>query len=183
LFVTEVEINRILSLDGKPPLSVLRELYEQLDPRDRELLQHSLFLGITMQNAQSSYRQGDFLIRNILGIEADSGAMAAAVFPQQNSVVQFHLRDAQTSADDLTTLLQRFAMQPATKPPSGSLLFSCLGRGIHLYGEPHHDSKIFQRYLGEIPLGGFFCNGEIGPVQGTTFLHGYTSAFALFSPK
>ena len=63
---------------------------------------------------------------------------------------------------------------------AGALLFSCVGRGELLYGRPGHDSGAFHQALGDIPLGGFFCNGEVGPVGGKTFLHGYTSAFALF---
>ena len=66
---------------------------------------------------------------------------------------------------------------------AGSLLFSCLGRGVHLYGRADHDTDVARRHLGDVPLGGFFCNGEIGPIQGTTFLHGYTSAFGLFRPR
>jgi small ligand-binding sensory domain FIST len=67
--------------------------------------------------------------------------------------------------------------------PAGGFLFSCLGRGVRLYGVPDHDTDAFRRHFGEVPLAGFFCNGEIGPVQETTFVHGYTSAFALFSPR
>ena len=67
--------------------------------------------------------------------------------------------------------------------PAGALLFSCLGRGTGLYGTPDHDTTAFGRRLGPVPLGGFFCNGEIGPVHGKTFLHGYTSAFALFHAR
>ena len=94
-------------------------------------------------------------------------------------MVQFHLRDARTSAADLDELLGRYARAAR----HGALLFSCLGRGEHLYGEPDHDTDAFRRHVGDVPLGGFFCNGEIGPVHGTTFLHGYTSAFGLFRPR
>ena len=94
--------------------------------------------------------------------------------------MQFHLRDARTSAEDLEAHLRRYREEPRATPPAGALLFSCLGRGKHLYGSDDHDSRVFRDYLGEIPLGGFFCNGEIGPVQKQTFLHGYTSAFGLF---
>ena len=98
-------------------------------------------------------------------------------------MVQFHLRDADTSAQDLTAVLERFAMDNRENQAHGALLFSCLGRGQHLYGRPNHDSDIFHEKLGEVPLGGFFCNGEIGPVSGTTFLHGYTSSFGIFRSR
>jgi small ligand-binding sensory domain FIST len=68
-------------------------------------------------------------------------------------------------------------------PPHGALLFSCLGRGVWLYGVPDHDSDAFRRHVGAVPLGGFFGNGEIGPVERHAFLHGFTSAFALFRPR
>ena len=92
-----------------------------------------------------------------------------------------HLRDADASAEDLEQMLSTLAAESRAEV-QGSLLFSCLGRGKHLYGRPDHDTDAFRRHLGEVPLGGFFCNGEIGPVGGTTFLHGYTSAIGLFRP-
>jgi small ligand-binding sensory domain FIST len=141
----------------------------------------SLFLGIEMRSAQHEYRQGDFLIRNLVGVDPESGALAVGASLDAGQVVQFHLRDAQTSAADLDGHLARYASGRDTRClPEGALLFSCLGRGANLYGETDHDSRAFRDHLGEIPLGGFFCNGEIGPVQGQTFLHGYTSVFAVF---
>ncbi|MBX3027336.1 FIST C-terminal domain-containing protein [bacterium] len=179
MFVTAGERNVIRALDGRSPLAVLQELHDRLDPRDRQLARHSLFVGIVMREDRQQYGQGDFLIRNLIGIDQASGALAIGALVDPNAVVQFHLRDAETSAHDLEALLQRYCR--ADPPPTpGSLLFSCLGRGQFLYGRPDHDSELFRRYLGDVPLGGFFCNGEIGPVHGGTFLHGYTSAFALF---
>ena len=99
---------------------------------------------------------------------------------EENAVVQFHLRDARTSAQDLDEMLSSYQRAEVTPPPRGALLFSCLGRGQFLYGAADHDTDAFRSHLGDLPLGGFFCNGEIGPVHGTTFLHGYTSAFGVF---
>lgn len=182
MFVTACERNVVRALDGEPPLKVLQALHERLDPRDRQLARHSLFLGIVMKEDRHEYRQGDFLIRNLLGIDQASGALAIGALIDPNAVVQFHLRDAETSAQDLDALLRRHRRaEPAA--PQGSLLFSCLGRGEFLYGRPDHDSELFRRHLGDVPLGGFFCNGEIGPVHGITFLHGYTSAFGLFRSR
>ena len=124
-----------------------------------------------------------FLIRNLMGLDSTRNALAIAARLQENSVVQFHLRDARTSAGDLEQLLAGYQAAGQAERPQGALLFSCLGRGVYLYGEPDHDTSAFRRHLGEIPLGGFFCNGEIGPVHGATFLHGYTSAFGLFKSR
>ena len=183
MFVTSRERNIVRGLDGRPPLEVLRDLHEKLDERDRLLARHSLFLGIVMREDRQEYRQGDFLIRNLLGIDATTGALAVGALLDENAVVQFHLRDARTSAQDLDEMLRAYQRAEVVPPPRGSLLFSCLGRGQFLYGAPDHDTDAFRSHLGALPLGGFFCNGEIGPVHGTTFLHGYTSAFGLFRPK
>jgi small ligand-binding sensory domain FIST len=181
-FVTRCVHNVLFALDDRPPLEILKELVSRANERDRELFRHSLFLGVVMKE-QSEYRQGDFLIRNLVGIDSQSGAVAVGALPALGAVVQFHLRDAETSREDLEALLERYASESRTGELGGALLFSCLGRGEHLYGRPDHDTDAFRRYLGEVPLGGFFCNGEIGPVRGTTFLHGYTSSFGLFRSR
>ena len=181
MFVTRCRGNLLQEVDGRRPVEVLQELYGEASPRDQELFRSSLFLGIEMRESQSEYQQGDFLVRNLLGVDEESGAVAIGALLHPAQVVQFHLRDAETSAQDLERRLASYReAAPAGALPEGALLFSCLGRGEHLYGRPDHDSEAFRRHLGEVPLGGFFCNGEIGPVQGTTFLHGYTSAFGIF---
>jgi small ligand-binding sensory domain FIST len=177
MFVTRCERNFLYEVDGRSPAAVLSDLHRRASARDKELFRSSLFLGIVMRE-QQQYGQGDFLIRNVLGLDGKTGAVAVGALLRPGMVVQFHLRDARTSAEDLDALLARYGQKPA-----GSLLFSCLGRGVHLYGRPDHDTELARRHLGDVPLGGFFCNGEIGPVQGTTFLHGYTSAFGLFRPR
>jgi small ligand-binding sensory domain FIST len=181
MLVTRCEGNVLLQLNERPALEVLRELHQTLDARDQVLFRRSLFIGIEMKQDQVEYQQGDFLVRNIVGVDPQSGAIAVGAALRPYQAVQFHLRDLRTAAEDLTRLLQRYrAERGAAGSPQGALLFSCLGRGSHLYGRPDHDTSLFEGLLGSIPLGGFFCNGEIGPVGGTTFLHGYTSAFALF---
>jgi small ligand-binding sensory domain FIST len=177
MFVTRAERNLLQEVDGRTAAALLSDLHRRASPRDKELFRQSLFLGIVMRE-QESYHQGDFLVRNVLGLDGRTGAVAVGALLRPGMVVQFHLRDARTSADDLDTMLTRYAGRPA-----GSLLFSCLGRGQHLYGRPDHDTDTARRHVGDVPMGGFFCNGEIGPVQGTTFLHGYTSAFGFFRPR
>jgi small ligand-binding sensory domain FIST len=172
--------NVLLELDGRPPLEVLQELYQSLCPEDRKRCRGSLFLGLEMKAAQDAYAQGDFLIRNLLGSDQESGALRVGALLRDSQVVQFHLRDARTSADDLERRLADYDERVLPGAARGALLFSCLGRGGQLYGRPNHDSDALRRHLGDIALGGFFCNGEIGPVQGQTFLHGYTSAFGIF---
>ena len=177
MFVTRGGGNVIAELDGRAPSEVLQDLYAQASARDQKLMRSALHLGVVMREAQEVYRQGDFLIRNIIALDGRTGSVGVATTVEPGQVVQFHIRDAETSADDLDRLLD--AHEQGTEP-AGSLLFSCLGRGENLYGEPDHDSRAFQRRFGAVPLGGFFCGGEIGPVAGQTHLHGYTSVFAMF---
>jgi len=175
LFVTRAERNVAFELDGEPAIRTLERLHASLPPADRALFRHSLFMGVVMRD-QETYRRGDFLIRNLLGIDPQTGAIAVAAPLSTGMVVQFHLRDSVTSAQDLSEMLSQYDQVT----PSGALLFSCVGRGRLMYGRANHDSDVFRQAIGSVPLGGFFCNGEIGPVQRRTYLHGYTSAFALF---
>ncbi|MBX9689716.1 MAG: FIST C-terminal domain-containing protein, partial [Candidatus Obscuribacterales bacterium] len=180
--VSKCKNNILLELDGKPAVQALYDVLEKMSPKDQELAKYSLFLGVVMDEFKESFRPGDFLIRNILGLEPNSGALLVGELLRNERTVQFHLRDAETSSDDLRAMLKQYK-DHSEGAPMGALLFSCLGRGEHLYGIPNHDSDCFKDYLGPIPLGGFFCNGEIGPVGGTTFLHGYTSSFGIFKAR
>ena len=181
--ITESKENLMLKVDGKPPIEILKDLFQQMNSRDQDLMRHSLFLGVVMDELIDAPMQGDFLIRNVVGMDARTGVMAIGELLKEGQLVQFHLRDAETSAEDLTAVLERYAVENRENQVHGALLFSCLGRGQYLYGRANHDTEIFQEKLGPVPLGGFFCNGEIGPVSGTTFLHGYTSSFGIFRPK
>jgi small ligand-binding sensory domain FIST len=180
--VTKCKKNFIFELEGRPAVELLHDVIERLTPAEQDLVKDSLFIGIAMDEFRESHRAGDFLIRNIIGIEPNSGALVISEMVRGEQTIQFHVRDAATSADDLRQLLKQYR-EAHSGAVQGALLFSCLGRGQHLYGMPNHDSDCFKEYLGAVPLGGFFCNGEIGPVGGTTFLHGYTSSFGIFRTK
>jgi len=180
--VTRCKSNFLYELDGEPAVNVLHDLLVGMPKHDQELARNSLFLGVVMDEFKTDFKPGDFLIRNILGVEPNSGALVVGEVLRNERTVQFHLRDAATSADDLRLCLKHYCDAHGQRA-AGALLFSCLGRGEHLYGRANHDSECFREYMGETPLGGFFCNGEIGPVGGTTFLHGYTSSFGIFCAK
>jgi small ligand-binding sensory domain FIST len=183
MFVTRADGNLLFELDLRRAADVLHDLFRAADPADQVLFRHSVFLGLVMDERRSEYRRGDFLVRNLLGLDPETGALAVGAPLRAGMVVQFHLRDAATSAQDLDALLGDYAARAAGAPPCGALLFSCLGRGARLYGAPDHDSRALRTHLGDVPVAGFFCNGEIGPVQNTTYLHGYTSAFGLFHAR
>ena len=178
--ITACQDTLLKELDGKPTLEVLQDLNETLSDADKKLLQTSLFLGIEMDAMKDDPKQGDFLIRNLIGVDRESQSLAIGALLRTGQLVQFHLRDKKMSSEDLDVMLTRYLSQGHAESASGALLFSCLGRGKYLYGEANHDTNMFQDKLGKIPLGGFFCNGEIGPVGNATFLHGYTSSFGIF---
>ena len=191
--VTQAEQNVLLELaqenstdvktSGKTvgtPLELLQDSIQRLSEADRQLAQHSLFVGIARDEFKPTLGHGDFLIRNLLGVDPRMGAIAIGDRVRSGQRIQFHLRDAYTSADDLELLLRRYQKDSRFAPAAaGALLFSCMGRGQGLYGHPNFDSRLFARYLKNIPIGGFFCSGEIGPVGGSTFVHGYTSVFGI----
>jgi small ligand-binding sensory domain FIST len=176
LIATKVEGNVLQTLGGKPPLEVLQELVAALSPEDRKLARHSLFVGLVMDERRPGFQRGDFLIRNLLGSDPSSGALMIAAQLRAGQTLQFQLRDAKTSAEDLRELLGGLARGAG---PRGAFLVCCTGRGKGLYGEADHDSRLIQALKGPVPLAGFFASGEIGPVGGKNYVHGYTSSLAV----
>lgn len=186
MMISELRDNVVVTLNNKTPVEILTKLYESLSKRDQQLMQTSLFLGVLMDSFMDKPKRGDFLIRNIIGVDMDKGVLAVGAHLRPGQIVQFHLRDSETSREDLEMMLKKAKdkqQEAASMDALGAVLFSCMGRGEKLYGEKNHDTKIFKTVLGDIPIGGFFCNGEIGPVGGKTYLHGYTSSFAVFRPS
>lgn len=177
--VTRSERNVVYSLGGVPPLRKLEEMFAALSERDRELAEMGLFLGIAMNEYQESFDRGDFLIANVLGADQKSGAVAIGNLVRTGQTVQFHLRDGAAADEDLIQLLEREKSSQA-KAPAAGLLFSCNGRGTRMFSEPNHDAGVVQRLIGPMPLAGIFAQGELGPVGGQNYIHGFTASLALF---
>lgn len=177
LFVTGAHEQRLLTLDGRPAVDVLQETYENAPDADRERMRQALFIGLGLVG-RDSYDRGDFLVRHILGAEAESGALLVQGAFEENQVVQFHVRDADTSTDDLRRHLA--TVRPGA---AGVLVFSCVGRGEALYGMPDADTQTIAALHPGVPVGGFFCNGEVGAVNGRTYLHGYTASLCFVRPR
>jgi small ligand-binding sensory domain FIST len=180
LVITKAQQNVVLELGGKPALAQLRELFEALPADQQRLIQQGLHVGRVINEYQEGFARGDFLIRNVMGFDPEVGAIAIGDFARVGQTVQFHVRDAQTADEDLRQLLA--AAKTGNPPPAGALLFTCNGRGTRLFPEPNHDARTIRDSLGDIPLAGFFAQGEIGPIGGQNFLHGFTAALALFEP-
>ncbi len=183
MVITRCDRNLIYALNGQPVITALESLLSGLTDEERHLFRLSPMVGLAMDPDKATPRPGEYLIRNIQGIARTNQAMAIGAIPRRGQLIHFHVRDAETSAQDLTDLLHRYRRQPGWEMPAGGLMFACLGRGVGLYGQRHHDTRLLHKALGAVPLGGFFCNGELGPVHGKTWLHGYTSAVGLFRAR
>lgn len=181
--VTAADGNIIRSISGKPAYQVLVETVRALPPDLRQRARTNLLIGLAIDEYKESFTRGDFPIRNLMGVDPQSGAIAVGAYPRLGQTVQFQLRDAGAADEDLRSLLTSAAANLGEQRPAAALLCSCNGRGVGLFGQPHHDARGVARELGPLPLAGFFCNGEIGPIGGKTFLHGFTASIALLVPE
>jgi small ligand-binding sensory domain FIST len=179
MVVTRAQENIIVELGGRPPLVRLQQLWQELSPHDQQLFQQGLHIGRVTNEYQERFQRGDFLVRNVLGLDRESGALAITDNVRVGQTVQFHVRDAETADEDLHALLQR-DMQAHGQRPGGALLFTCNGRGTHLFSAPHHDVRTVHAEVGIVPVAGFFAMGELGPVGGQNFIHGFTASVVLF---
>jgi len=159
----------------------LHETLAGLDETTRQRAERNLLVGLAMNEYQDAHGRGDFLIRNIVGVDRESGALAINEHPRVGQTFQFQVRDAAAADADLRAQLQAFRDRLGGATALGSLLCSCNGRGQGLFGVAHHDAAALADVLGAVPTAGFFCNGEIGPVGRRIFLHGFTASIAVLT--
>jgi small ligand-binding sensory domain FIST len=174
--VTRAEGNVVFELAGKPALERLREEIEALPEHEQVLAARGLLAGLVIDENLPEYGRGDFLMRGLLGADEDSGALAVGESVRVGQTLRFHVRDAASADKDLRQALDELRGERV----AGALVFTCNGRGTHMFPEPHHDARTVKEALGSDALAGFFCGGEIGPVGGHTFLHGFTATMAVF---
>ena len=179
MIVTKTDQNVIRELGRRPALQVLREVFEALSPDDQQRVQAGLHIGWVINEYQETFDRGDFLVRNIMGAD-DSGGIAITDLVRVGQTVQFHIRDAETADEDLRTLIENERLDRPHAQIAGALLFSCNGRGTRLFSSPDHDVSAIHDHYGPIPIAGFFAMGELGPVGGQNFVHGYTASIVLF---
>jgi small ligand-binding sensory domain FIST len=157
----------------------IEELYAESSERDQLLIRRGLHVGSAITETKAELGRGDFLVRNVVGVDRASGAIAISDRLEIGRTVQFQVRDAGSAREDLRLVLQRERVA-GSGAVAGALLFSCNGRGQALFGEPDHDVRAVRRAFGDVPVAGFFAAGEIGPVCGKNFLHGFTASILLF---
>lgn len=177
--VTKVRDNIILELGGKPAFEQLQSLFQNSSAEDKMLMQQGLHLGRVVNEYKGDFGRGDFLVRNVLGADPKIGAIAIGDYVRAGQTVQFHARDARTADEDLREMLAKVPHGEGNEP-AGALLFSCNGRGTRLFDQPDHDIGVLRQALGDIPIAGFFAQGEIGPIGGANALHGFTASVLVF---
>jgi len=181
--LTRVEQNLIRHIGNRPAYAVLSETVQKMSPEDQRKAQGNLHIGLVVNEYLEDFQRGDFLIRNLIGGDPNSGVLAVGALPRMGQTIQFQRRDAAAASEDLSALLARTKGKLAGATVYGGCLFCCNGRGKNLFGRPSHDAELVQAHFGPTGLAGFFCNGEIGPVGQKNFLHGFTASLALFVKK
>lgn len=181
--LTRVEQNLIQQIANRPAYSVLAETFQKLSPVEQQKARGNLLIGLVINEYLEDFHRGDFLVRNLIGGDPNSGVLAVGAFPRPGQMMQFQRRDADAASDDMRELLERAKTQLAQTPIYGGCLCSCNGRGKSLFNRPNHDAAMVQKILGPVGVSGFFCNGEIGPIGDNSFLHSFTASLALFVKK
>jgi len=177
--ITAAEENVITELASVPAIERLREAIGALPPAERELAASGLMLGLVIDENQPDYERGDFLVRPVIGADPEAGSVAIGERVRVGQIVRMHVRDGASADEDLREALRIGVAALGSAPAAGALLFTCNGRGAHMFSTPDHDAGAIGAAIGA-PVGGFFCAGEIGPVGGRNFLHGFTATMALF---
>ncbi|MES2308903.1 MAG: FIST N-terminal domain-containing protein, partial [Verrucomicrobiota bacterium] len=180
LTITKANENVLYSLGSRPALEVLNSVYEDLPKEDKKIAHGHIFAGLAMSEYVDDFKSGDFLIRNIFGADPTTGAVAIGAFPRVGQTLQYQLRDAHTASEDLRLLLLKAQEDLGGCTPFGALMCTCTGRGEKLFKSRHHDAQMIDQIFPGISLAGFFGNGEIGPVGGRSYAHGYSAAVVFF---
>ena len=181
MVVTASEGSSVLELAGMPALEKLEEVINDLEPAERQLAVDGLLAGLVIDENTPDYERGNFLVRPIHGGDRDSGALVLGENPRIGQTMRFHVRDASSADEDLRAALRAARAEMGAAAPAGALLFSCNGRGTRMFAEANHDAAAVAQELARIPVAGLFCNGEIGPVKGRSFLHGHTATMVVFT--
>lgn len=169
LVITAAEGNVVLELAGKPAAEQLHSVLGALSADDLQLARTGLMAGIVIDENRPEYDVGDFLVRGLLGVAADTGGLAVAAEPRVGQTFRFHVRDGDGADHDLRRVLGQ-----ANPAVGAALIFACNGRGRHMFEAPHHDANVIAELL-DVPLVGGFCQGELGPVAGANHVHAFTA--------
>jgi small ligand-binding sensory domain FIST len=174
--ITSAEGNVVYELAGERALERLKGEIASLSQEEQLLAMRGLLAGLVIDENKPTYERGDYLMRGLLGADEESGALAVGEQVRVGQTLRFHVRDARSADRDLHAALDPVAREAC----AGALLFTCNGRGTNMFADASHDARVVTEALGSDALAGFFCGGEIGPVGGRSFLHGFTATMAVF---
>jgi small ligand-binding sensory domain FIST len=177
--ITAADANVIHELASQPALERLKAAITELDAGERALAASGLLIGIVIDENRPEYLRGDFLVRGLLGVDEESGSIAVGERVRVGQTVRMQVRDGTSADEDLREALARVSGELPGRP-AGALIFTCNGRGSHMFEVPDHDASALDEALGGAPAAGFFCAGEIGPVGARSFVHGFTATMAVF---
>jgi small ligand-binding sensory domain FIST len=176
--VTSAEENVVFELAGRPALERLQGELRTMGSEQQELAARGgLLAGLVIDENRSEYKRGDYLMRGLIDVDEDSGALTIGEPVRIGQTLRFHVRDAHSADEDLQ---EGLAHALDGQNAAGALLFTCNGRGTNMFPELDHDAQAAAEALGGDAVAGFFCAGEIGPVGGRPFLHGFTATLAIF---
>jgi len=179
--VTAASGNVVRGLAGVPALQRLEQLLRELPPADQALASSGLQIGLAVDEYAEEH---DYLVRPILGVERETQGVVVGDLVEVGSTVRLQVRDADAADADLRRMLAGYRRDTLDAPAGGALLFSCNGRGAHLFGSAHggadHDPALVRSELAAQGVAGFFAGGELGPVAGRNSLHGFTAAVLAF---
>jgi small ligand-binding sensory domain FIST len=174
--VTRAEHNIVYELAGRSAVERLQEVAAGLTDEDRELLADLVQIGRVIDESKLDFGPGDFLVRSVVGADPNSGALRVGDIVDVGSTAQFQVRDANTADQELRKMVDGQSADSA-------LVFTCNGRGTHLFPEPDHDAMVVSESLSGAPVAGMFCAGELGPIGGHNFMHGFTASVVLLSVR
>src|SRR6476661_4161955 len=179
MVITAADGNVVHELASRPALVRLRAAIGELDTEERMLAAGGLLLGIVIDENRPEYERGDFLVRGLVDVDEQSGAVTVGDLVRVGQTARLQVRDGASADEDLREVLMR-QLRELRSPPAGALVFTCNGRGVGMFGSPDHDATAVEEAFGPVPAAGFFCAGEIGPVGPRNFLHGFTATMAVF---
>lgn len=180
--ITGVSGKWIETIANRPALQVLTDTLAALPEPTKRAAHRNLVAGLAANEYRVTFDRGDFLIRNIVGVDRQSGAIALGARPRVGQTIQFQLRDAATASLDLVATLLETQIRLNGREAIGAVMATCNGRGTTLFGEPHHDAGLVERRFPGLPITGLIAAGEIGPVGSNTFIHGFSSCLGMIVP-
>ena len=177
--ITDTDRNALLTISNRPVLDVLSDTLAPLPEPRRQQAMSRLVVGFAADEYRDEFHRGDFVVRGVIGIDQQRGAIIVGGMPRVGQTIQFHLRDARAADVDLHQTLTDARAATRDCALVAGILCTCNGRGTRLFNTPSHDAGAVQAAFGDVPVAGLFCAGEIGPLGTRAVLHGFTATLGL----